>query len=474
MSAKVVPVHRLTSGLGQCAVLQQAPGHYHPVNFLLPRRSLSMVEIDIIDSDSEQAEEFNPADWIGVGKLYRDVPTHVSAACKAARALPTSSICRLPLPDMTVTEFLSLPLPEILHNDAPFPKRPSTWFSLDLPNCDEEMLWSIKSISPLEFICRLENDFSQAWLNGTCSIVDHTHPDRRLPLTALTFFREIITLHDAQQKWTESRSWLPTTEKYLLDYVSWNSRHTGAPDGQLYWTRLIGDEWLSGDIIDEMMRDIKTRLSEDPELSSSTFVAPLAFQFYITRLATHGTDTKHYLDEIVAEVQAGKTKMLFPIHHNRNHWMAFVIDFSRRTFGFGDSYFRTSTPKKFIWCLEQWLAARFPGEFTNLGDVLEHAFQTDYVHCGVYAINTIERVLFGTQILMEEGCQDARLNSFKKMMARAANTTISPIWEGGGHPVRRRRSGAGAGHREPSTTFEDLPYQISTQSDVSAEKLREF
>jgi hypothetical protein len=165
-----------------------------------------MAEIDIIDSDSEQAEEFNPADWIGVGKLYRDVPTHVSAACKAARALPTSSIRRLPLPDMTVIEFLSLPLPEILHNDAPSPKRPSTWFSLDLPNCDEEMLWSIKSIPPLEFICRLENDFSQAWLNGTCSIVDHTHPDRRLPLTALTFFREIITLHDAQQKWTESRS----------------------------------------------------------------------------------------------------------------------------------------------------------------------------------------------------------------------------------------------------------------------------
>ncbi|KAJ7701256.1 hypothetical protein B0H14DRAFT_2648524 [Mycena olivaceomarginata] len=130
------------------------------------------------------------------------------------------------------------------------------WFSSDLLNCEGVTVLAIKSIPPLDF----------AWFNGTRSIVDHTDSAHRLPVWAPTFFCEIIVLRDAQEKWRES-----------------------APGGQLDWKRLISDEWLAGGIIDEMMRDIEARLSEDPALSSSTFVVSLAFQCYITKLALHGT-----------------------------------------------------------------------------------------------------------------------------------------------------------------------------------------
>jgi hypothetical protein len=80
--------------------------------------------------------------------------------------------------------------------------------------------------------------------------------------------------------------------------------------------------------------------------------------------------------------------------------------------------------------LKKWLAVAFPGpEFTNQGDVLEHAVQTDYTYCGVYTANTIERVLFGTAILTEAECRNARIAWFKILMAsavaRANTTTIS-------------------------------------------------
>jgi hypothetical protein len=102
----------------------------------------------------------------------------------------------------------------------------------------------------------------------------------------------------------------------------------------LDWTRLVSNEWLSGGIIDEMMRNINTRISEDPTLAATIFVAPLVFQYHITQFALHGTE-RHYLDQILAKVAAGKTRMLLPIHYNENHWMAFVINFATRTFGFG-------------------------------------------------------------------------------------------------------------------------------------------
>ncbi|KAJ7780675.1 hypothetical protein DFH07DRAFT_765193 [Mycena maculata] len=103
------------------------------------------------------------------------------------------AIQQLPIPDIMVTEFLLVLLPDILENDAPFSKQPSSWFTAKL---------------------------------------------------------EIVTIRAPQDKWTESLSWLPDTEKHLLNYVSWNSIHPGAPDVQLDSTRLLSDEWISSGIIE--------------------------------------------------------------------------------------------------------------------------------------------------------------------------------------------------------------------------------
>ncbi|KAJ6528295.1 hypothetical protein DFH09DRAFT_1094554 [Mycena vulgaris] len=104
----------------------------------------------IVNFDSDEDIPFDPAAWIGVEKVYRDVPAQVATACKAARTLPSSLIRQLPATDVSVTEFLTiLLLPNVLDRDAPFPKRPSNWFSEDLSNAT---LRSLESRLLLEFI----------------------------------------------------------------------------------------------------------------------------------------------------------------------------------------------------------------------------------------------------------------------------------------------------------------------------------
>jgi hypothetical protein len=87
---------------------------------------------------------------------------------------------------------------------------------------------------------------------------------------------------------------------------------------------------------------------------------------------------------------------------------------------------RSSAPRKFSFIshLECWLAAEFPGQrFSNLGNCLTRATQTDYIHCGIYTGNTIEHALFGTPILTLSDCRAARLRWFKIFMHRAGTST---------------------------------------------------
>ncbi|KAJ7431682.1 hypothetical protein B0H11DRAFT_1941370 [Mycena galericulata] len=81
---------------------------------------------------------FDPSKWIAVGKIYKDVPEEVSDAYSAARQLPSALAATLPLPDLSVTEFLALKRPGILRvcDMNRITRTTEAWFSTDLPNCD--------------------------------------------------------------------------------------------------------------------------------------------------------------------------------------------------------------------------------------------------------------------------------------------------------------------------------------------------
>ncbi|KAJ7102617.1 hypothetical protein B0H15DRAFT_796037 [Mycena belliarum] len=261
----------------------------------------------------------------------------------------------------------------------------------------------------------------------------YPEPSLRLPLFALRFFRKIHKHTDGQEKWANSMDWtrdeLPGWSLDIFASVSWNTVHSRAPDGQLDWTRLVDDEWLSGGIIDNMMADIHSRVVANPALSS-IIVAPLSFQAAILAISTQANPSNYtmcLLDQYRQSVEAGKSQFYFPLHINGNHWIAFGIDFVQKTFRYGDSFGRKSA-SKFIPYLEKWLERASFGTFQNLGDNMPHPRQTDYVHCGIYAVNTIEHAVFQTPLISFNDVRPTRMAWFHKFVQQMSDSGPIPFF----------------------------------------------
>ncbi|KAJ7730514.1 hypothetical protein B0H14DRAFT_2640216 [Mycena olivaceomarginata] len=299
---------------------------------------------DVLELETDSV--FDPSQWIGVGRIYKDVPIEVSDACSAAFRMPVNLQATFPSPDLPVTEFLAINLPGNVADLKKMPGQTDSWFSSDVPNCDLTTgLWAANSIPPHSFLRELENDCAQKWLNGAKSILDSSNKTLRLPLFALPFYRKIHELQEAQNKWVCGRGWvrdhLPGFDLAIFSQVSWNT---------LDWTRLLDDEWLSGGIIDTMMFDLQTRVAAIPALDAFVTVAPLAFQHAIIAFSMQERPsryTRSLLKNYKDLVEIGKEILYFPLHVDGNHWIAFFIDFKRKAFGYGDSFGRKSVDKEF-------------------------------------------------------------------------------------------------------------------------------
>jgi hypothetical protein len=87
-----------------------------------------------------------------------------------------------------------------------------------------------------------------------------------------------------------------------------------------------------------MMEDMQSRVARVPDLDSAITVAPLAFQRSIVAFSTHKNPSRYALAVLArykSLVEAGKSILYFPLHVNGNHWIAFVIDFGRKFYGYG-------------------------------------------------------------------------------------------------------------------------------------------
>lgn len=98
---------------------------------------------------------------------------------------------------------------------------------------------------------------------------------------------------------------------------------------------LLGEDWISEDIIDMMMSRLSARLKASPgPISSHTIIGTLAFSAalkFSKNQASHPL-LKRYADEVK---NLEKTLLIFPIHTGGNHWIVGFVDFERRTFGYG-------------------------------------------------------------------------------------------------------------------------------------------
>jgi hypothetical protein len=89
----------------------------------------------IIDLVSDDEPMVDPAEWIGTGKRWANIPPYIWVACQTTREISTSLIHKIPSRDILSTEFLSIALPQILSDNAAIPRCTTAWFSFDAPNC---------------------------------------------------------------------------------------------------------------------------------------------------------------------------------------------------------------------------------------------------------------------------------------------------------------------------------------------------
>ncbi|KAJ7343915.1 hypothetical protein DFH08DRAFT_810449 [Mycena albidolilacea] len=146
----------------------------------------------------ESSVPFDVAEWIGVGKLYKDVPIKVSDACCDARTIPADLRATFP---SRATPIWRSGYQSFWTTIKTISTQADHWFSFEPPNYDPiPTLWS-NSIPALSFLCELENDYPQKWMNGAISVLDPPQKSIRLPLFAVAFYLEIHRLREAQDIW---------------------------------------------------------------------------------------------------------------------------------------------------------------------------------------------------------------------------------------------------------------------------------
>ncbi|KAJ6538761.1 hypothetical protein B0H10DRAFT_2245563 [Mycena sp. CBHHK59/15] len=316
----------------------------------------------------DDEKPFIADDWIGKGKSYSgDLPGAVLQAKITAFTPPEPVVGLVPAGNVPVMEFAAIALP---HQSS------------ELAYGESQLC-----IPPQAVLDLLGRKAGQAWLNGVKSVIDPRYNEGadRLPLWVLTYWMEMAGTIEHQTNWKRSIGWLENEHKKCkeehtraaieearaaLKTLGWNAplRFGKQKTSTTYLNQFLGTVWLSTDSIDIMMEELAARVEGDPDLADVT-------------------------EREVKEEE--KKKIVFPVNVGDSHWVAGVVDFTKKTIEFGDSlpgFFEP--PQKFIKAAKRWLQLQFGTAFHSEYDALEHGVQKDGYSCGIVMFNTCERALY--------------------------------------------------------------------------------
>ena len=225
------------------------------------------IPIEISDDDSDLYQEWDEKQWIGVGKKYPasgEVPALVEAARAKVLAVPPIYSLHIPNPKGSIMDLLKTKLP--VQSLALITHSAAGAFSKEEPNEDMACL-KTRPIPPKAWLEQLEKDFGQAWFNGTRSINDKRYKNSRLPLFALTYWKEMKIVIEKRAIWQTADEWLARREKTgelleeadrvreMMSCLTWGFDITalGASCPKQNLTILLSDNWIDGQTIDMMM-----------------------------------------------------------------------------------------------------------------------------------------------------------------------------------------------------------------------------
>ncbi|KAJ7206826.1 hypothetical protein GGX14DRAFT_567903 [Mycena pura] len=128
----------------------------------------------IFDDELQQTNPlWNPYEWIGCNRIYRDIPRYVSLEASRARRIPAEVLLTLPSESLSPARFFS---------SATLPAWDAVYDACDIREADVDFNATQPSflpenptdwpLLPFKTIQRLDAKFGQAWLDGMKSIRD--------------------------------------------------------------------------------------------------------------------------------------------------------------------------------------------------------------------------------------------------------------------------------------------------------------
>ena len=144
---------------------------------------------------------------INAGKNYpaSDIPLFLQRAQADVLLIPLEYAYLIPSKQLSIADFLKANLPS--QASALISRTGSSSFSKDMPNMDLTIL-ATRSLPTKVWINALEKAFGLAWFNGMQSIMDPRYENSRLPLYALSYWKEMSAVLEKRAAWKKAEEWL--------------------------------------------------------------------------------------------------------------------------------------------------------------------------------------------------------------------------------------------------------------------------
>ncbi|KAJ7201855.1 hypothetical protein GGX14DRAFT_571116 [Mycena pura] len=375
----------------------------------------------LVEEEDLQASnpQWNPSEWIGRGRVYRDLPAHVSIEVERARRLPPDIETGLPSPLHSPARFHSeryLPVWNKAYDDAE--DIAAVAFHASEPAADIMALGNTPLLSR-QTVQRLDREFGQAFLDGKLSIRDSRDKDNIYlwPMWFLDYARRVRTAAMAWHIWNRAVTWMRQTDEeepeekiwrertysFLASLVGWEGR-IGCGLGDLTFERLaevLGDNWLSDSVVDALAQNIKMRVKERDGVSSEVLLADTIFATCISGGAA--TNSAHPGNSLVQRYthlltsSPSPQSLSFPLHSPPVHWASCRVNLQKAHIQFADSL-RKKHPKDLTDNLVEWLQTEVGLKDVRVTDDLPCGRQRDSFNCGIISTNALAHNILGDDL----------------------------------------------------------------------------
>ncbi|KAF9448062.1 hypothetical protein P691DRAFT_760258 [Macrolepiota fuliginosa MF-IS2] len=171
---------------------------------------------------------------------------------------------------------------------------------------------------------------------------------------------------------------------------------------------LLGDEWLSDEIISTIVEELKMT-------GEGTLVEDWLFAWTLKDcMGKEGLEEKSggacfdesgLLQRVAKKIEQHKLeRLIFPAHVHGNHWIVCFVDFQQREVGYGDSFAtKMQLLTSMVNALHAWLAHLKYSTFINTGNTLPCLTQDDTFNCGMFAMNTLQHQVAGMPLWVHGG-----------------------------------------------------------------------